>query len=127
MASKRRLLDKVERLLDGLLNEAQQIQPATFDADGIETSPARVGATFGERLKLAEVVTVFETRRSKLEEDEAPSDIDDMLGRFHGHADRAPTSRANRKARAPESNGVANGGHALPSFDRGPRIASPDE
>lgn len=112
MARPRKLFTRVEKLLLGLLDEAETVTPAVFDQDGIEVSPARAGASFGERLKLAEVATAFETRRAKVEEPE-PSEMDSMLEEFHGNANGAPSGRRGRKARAPETDGIANAGRVL--------------
>ena len=116
MASKRGLLSKVEKLLDGLLSEAQKSSPAVVDEDGIEVTPARQGATFGERLKLAEVVTMFETRRQKIEEDTEPSGIDELMRSYQGNASGTIEGGSGRKGRKAETNGIANAGHVLPAF-----------
>jgi hypothetical protein len=119
MANRRRLLVQVEKLLGSLLTEAQQTMPAILDADGVEKTPARPSVTFGERLRLAEVVAQYEVRRAKIEEDAEPSEMETILEEFHSNASRTPPSRAGRKARAPESDGIANGGRALGSYRNG--------
>jgi len=124
MAGKHRLFDRVERLLIGLLDEAETVTPAKFDDDGIELVPAKTGATFGERLKLAEVATTFETRRAKVVEDNAPSVLQEMMGDFH-NADRKTPGRRGRKARAPESDGIAANGRALGAFTDTPAAGHP--
>ena len=115
MAKRRALLVKVEKLLESLLTEASAVAPATFDEDGIEKTPARGTVTFGERLRLAEVVAAYEVRRSKIEEDETPSEVESILEEFHG-AGRTSPGRPGRKARAQESNGIANAGRTLPPY-----------
>lgn len=124
MAIRRKLLDRVETLLNSLITEAQSTVPAVFDADGIEIAPARPQTTFGERLKLAEVITNFESRRAKMADDDPPpSDLDKMMEEFTENANRAVARGSGRaKTRAPESNGIANAGRALPEYDRGPRV-----
>jgi hypothetical protein len=123
MANRRKLLVQVEKLLGNLLTEAQQTVPAILDADGVEKTPARPSVTFGERLRLAEVVAQYEVRRAKIEEDAEPSEMEAILEQFHD-ADRTPPSRAGRKSRAPESDGIANGGRALGAYRNG--AAAPD-
>jgi hypothetical protein len=124
MAAKRKLLDRVEKLLDSLITEAQTTVPAVFDGDGIEKAPARFSATFGERLKLAEVITNFESRRAKMADDDPPpSELDKIMEDFQENANRAVARGSSRaKTRAPESNGIANAGRALPEYDRGPGV-----
>ena len=115
MAKRRALLVKVEKLLESLLTEAAAVTPATYDDDGIEKTPARGTVTFGERLRLAEVVAGYEVRRAKVEEDETPSEVESILEEFHGGSRTSP-GRPGRKARAAESNGIANAGRTLPPY-----------
>jgi hypothetical protein len=116
MANRRKLLVQVEKLLTNLLTEAQQSVPATFDDDGIEKTPARATVTFGERLRLAEVVAQYEVRRAKIEEDAEPSDVESMMEEFHSGASRTPPRRAGGKTRPAETDGIANAGRALPPY-----------
>lgn len=126
MAIKRKLLDRVENLLDRLITEAQEQVPAVVDADGIEVKPARFAATFGERLKLAEVATNFELRREKIVKDDVPADIEGMMQEFQHNAGRAVESRRGRKAnKPPETDGIANNGHVLPGYPNGTTPAAP--
>lgn len=110
MAKRRLLLIQTEKLLGSLLEEAGKTLPPVFDDDGVEKLPARPGVTFGERLRLAEVVTSYEVRRSKIEEDVAPSEADSILQEFHGYGSGKAPGRPPRKARPEESNGLAHGG-----------------
>lgn len=119
MAKSRKLLTRVETLLNGLITEAQRTVPAVIDADGVEKTPARFAATFGERLKLAEVATNFELRRAKITENDATSGLDAMMEEFQENASRAVERGSGRKARAAETNGIANAGHALPAYNNG--------
>jgi hypothetical protein len=85
-----------------------------------ETDEAgRPAVTFGDRLRLAEVATQFEVRRSKIEDDDDTGEIGSIMEEFHGaHVSHKTPGRARRKTRE-ESNGVANAGIALPEFAPG--------
>jgi hypothetical protein len=118
MPRDRKLFTRVEKLLLKLLDEADNVTPAVVDQEGNELHPARPGATFGERLKLAEVATAFETRRAKVEqEDPPPSEAEEMLQEFHGNANRTSPRGAGRKKRA-ETDGLANAGRTLGDYQR---------
>lgn len=114
MVAKRKLFTRVEQLLINLLDEAEKVIPPVLDADGNETAPAKVGTSFGERLKLAEVATNFELRRRKAEEDTAPDEMADIVQEYQRNAGRA--SKRGREGRAAETNGIANFGRALPAY-----------
>jgi hypothetical protein len=114
MSGKRPLFGRVEKLLIGLLDEAETVKPAVVDNDGVEIRPAIPGPSFGERLKLAEVASTFEARRAKINDDSTPSEIETMLGDFH--ADRTTQGRRSRKTRQDETDGLANNGRALDPF-----------
>jgi hypothetical protein len=116
--ARRKLLMSVEKLLQGLLADAED--PPLDDA-------GRPSISFGDRLRLAEVVTSFEVRRSKIEEDSVTSELGYMMQDFH-HVGIAPSSRR-RRTPAPEAVGAANG-TAVPALDgpdasRGPADPEP--
>jgi hypothetical protein len=99
MARKRKLLNSVEKLLEGLLAEA---------ADNQKDEVGRPLISFGDRLRLAEVATGYEVRRAKIEDAEEPDEMGSIMQEFHGERS-ATSSRPGRKARQETANGSANG------------------